>query len=286
MTGSQNQRANERNEMPDKTVGAFQATYAELYDRHLVPLLFAPYARILAQRAKDLAPSSILEIAAGTGVVTRQLAQLLPPTVRIIATDVNQPMIDQATHKRWARNVTWQQADAIQLPFPDQIFDLVVCQFGAMFFPDKLASFREVARVLRPQSVYLLVVWGDWNEMERAPLAIAARVVGNILQCDPGLLVNPPYHDEVDIRRDLKAATFGRVEVELMEQPAVAASAREAAFATVSASLIRTVVERMQPERLHESIDAVERAFIAQFGTGVINGATNALVITATKSLD
>ena len=122
MIGRQNQSANERNEMPNKTAGAFKATYAELYDRHLVPLLFAPYARILAQRAKALAPSNILEIAAGTGVATHQLVQLLPRTARITATDVNQPMIDQGMRKLWTRNVTWQQADAMQLPFPDQIF--------------------------------------------------------------------------------------------------------------------------------------------------------------------
>jgi len=270
--------------MSDDTTGAFKTTYAELYDNHLVPLLFAPYAKVLSARSKMLAPRNILETAAGTGIVTRELARALP-RVPITATDLNQPMIDRAETKPRMANVTWRQADAMKLPFPDASFDLIVCQFGVMFFPDKRASFRESSRVLQHGGKYIFVVWDDWKKMTHAPLAIAAEVVGPMLKCDRSSLVNPPYHDEDVIRADLAAAKFHRVDIERITRPATAASAREAAIATVHGSLIRTVIEAVDAGRLEEATDAVERGLQAKFGNGPIAGATDALMVFAEKTL-
>jgi ubiquinone/menaquinone biosynthesis C-methylase UbiE len=270
--------------MSDDTTGAFKTTYAELYDHHLVPLQFAPYAEVLAARSKVLGPRTILETAAGTGIATRELARVLPE-VSITATDLNQPMIDRAEAKPGMPNVTWQRADAMKLPFPDACFDLIACQFGVMFFPDKQSSFREASRVLQHGGKYIFILWDDWKKITHAPLAIAAEVVGQMLKCDPASLVNPPYHDEGVIRADLTAAKFQRIDIERITQPATAASAREAAIATVHGSLIRTVIETAGAGRLGEATDAVERALQSKFGTGSVVGATNALMVVAEKPL-
>lgn len=129
--------------MSGDKASAFAGSLAEHYDRYLVPLNFAPYADIVAERAMRLRPRRVLETAAGTGVVAEALARLLPPDVAIAATDLNQAMIDRAQARLGMSRVAWQQADALRLPFGDSTFDLIVCQFGVMFFPDKRASFRE-----------------------------------------------------------------------------------------------------------------------------------------------
>jgi SAM-dependent methyltransferase len=263
--------------------GAFQQTYAELYDRHLVPLLFAPYAPVLADSAKTLAPRNVLELAAGTGIATRELARALPEA-RITATDLNQPMIDRATSGSGPGNVTWRQAGAMHLPFADGSFDLIVCQFGVMFFADKVASFGEAARVLRPGGAYLFTVWADWQEMPDAPLGMAANVVGEMLQRDPLSLLNPPYHRADTIRADVARAGLRVARIERITRPAIAASARDAAFATIYGSLIRTVIEAMDPARLDLAMDAVERAMRARWGDGRVEGATTALLIAAEKA--
>jgi SAM-dependent methyltransferase len=269
--------------LPVDTDGAFRATYAELYDRHLVPLLFAPYAGYLAARVNALEPRSVLETAAGTGVLTQNLKHILLAEVAITATDVNLPMIDHARAKSADTRITWRQADAMQLPFPNESFELIVCQFGVMFFPAKRASFREAARVLTPRGRYLFAVWDDWKNMPDAPLAIAADVVAAILGCDPATLVNPPYHDKNTIREDLQTARFQQIKIEHAELPATATSAHEAALATVHGSLIRTVIEAQHPGRLMEATKAVERAFEAKFGMGPVAGRTSALIVTAEK---
>src|ERR1043166_1545992 len=130
---------------PDKV---FSGSIPQLYEQYLVPLIFRPYAEDVASRVTQLQPTAVLEIAAGTGVVTRELAKRLPPDVQIIATDLNEPMLAKAAATAIARPVEWRQADAMQLPFDNEMFDVVVCQFGAMFFPDKLRAFAEIRRVL------------------------------------------------------------------------------------------------------------------------------------------
>src|SRR4051812_27866669 len=128
---------------------AFGGSIPALYDRYLGPLLFEPYAVDLADRLARLTGGRVLETAAGTGTVTRALARSLPESVEIIATDLNQAMLDYAAAQPIARAVKWKQADALHLSFEDQAFVAVVCQFGAMFFPDKIAGFREAHRVLK-----------------------------------------------------------------------------------------------------------------------------------------
>ena len=128
----------------------FIGSMPEFYDRHLGALFFQPYADDLADRLSNLTSGKLLETAAGTGIVTETLARRLPSSVHIVATDLNQPMLDHAKTKPGAERVTYQQADALALPFPDGGFDVVVCQFGVMFFPDRQQGFREARRVLKP----------------------------------------------------------------------------------------------------------------------------------------
>jgi len=153
-----------------------------------------------------------------------------------------------------------------------------------MFFPDKQASFREATRVLTPRGRYLFAVWDDWKKMPDAPLAIAADVVAAMLRCDPASLVNPGYHDETALREDLAVAQFRQIKVERVMLPAAAASAREAALATVHGSLIRTVIETQHTGRLEEATNAVERAFEVKFGKGAVAGRTSALIVTAERN--
>ena len=229
--------------MSSDNAGLFIGSFPEFYDRHLVPMNFAPYARILAGRAKGLAPSRVLETAAGTGIVTQELAQILPPDVTITATDLNQPMIDHARTKSGMPRVIWRQADAMKLPFPDESFDLIVCQFGVMFFPNKQAAFREALRVLRHGGTFLFAVWDSYRAMVDSFLVIAADVAGEMLAREPLSLLAPPYHDEDTIRADLAAAGFSKVQVERTSQASKAVSARDAAVITVQGSAIRSAIE-------------------------------------------
>ena len=154
----------------------------ELYDRLFVPLIFQPYADDLARRVAALVPSRVLETAAGTGVVTRAMVQALPAHVELIATDLNPPMLDRAAAVGTSRPVQWQQADAMQLPFDDECFDVVVCQFGAMFFPDKTKVHAEALRVLKPGAPFLFNVWNNLADNEIADVvreAVYERYLDN-----------------------------------------------------------------------------------------------------------
>ena len=143
--------------MPETDV-VFAGSIPALYDRYLGPIIFEPYATILAARVAGMDPRRVLETAAGTGIVTRELVRILPNTTAITATDLNQPMVDFAAGKIVAEKVSWRQADAQSLPFEDDAFDAVVCQFGVMFFPDRLAAYREVQRVLKPGGHFVFTV--------------------------------------------------------------------------------------------------------------------------------
>jgi SAM-dependent methyltransferase len=263
-------------------VAAF-AALAEFYDRYLVPLNFAPYAAVVAERAVGLRPRRVLETAAGTGVVTEALARTLPSDVAITATDINLPMIERGRARPGMERVVWQQADAMKLPFRDAAFDLVVCQLGVMFFPDKRASFRESCRVLAPGGTYLFVVWDDYATQLDSPMWIATLAVGDMLRREPRTLLSPGYYEEPTIRSDLAAAGFHDVRIDRVARPSKAGSAREAAVTVVQGSLLRTAVEAADPSRLGEATDAVEQAIRARLGDGPVEGESHALIVTTTK---
>ena len=145
----------------------FAGSVPEIYETYLVPLIFTQYAADVVARLKSRSVSKLLEIAAGTGAVTRAMASGLPASVSIVATDLSQGMLDQAAARGTSRPVEWRQADAMSLPFEDGSFDAVVCQFGVMFFPDRSKAYAEIRRVLKPGGVFIFNVW-DRLEIGRA----------------------------------------------------------------------------------------------------------------------
>ncbi|MEP6653785.1 MAG: class I SAM-dependent methyltransferase [Myxococcales bacterium] len=259
----------------------FGGSIPELYETHLVPLIFAPYAVDLAARLRSRTVSRVLEIAAGTGVVTRALASSLPDHVSIIATDLNQAMLDRARTVGTTRPVEWRQADASQLPFPDGAFDAVVCQFGVMFFSDKVQAFAEARRVLAPGGVFIFDVWDRLPDNEFADTVTAALAA--MFPADPPrFMARTPhgYHDEQTIRLDLVNAGFGTApRITTIAARSRAASARAVAVAYCQGTPLRNEIESRAATRLGAATDAAETALIQRFGDGAVDGKIQALVI-------
>ena len=253
---------------------AFVGSIPQVYERYLVPLIFEPYAADLALRTARRHPSSVLEIAAGTGVVTRQLAKTLPPAVSIVATDLNQAMLDQAAAQGTSRPVEWRQADALQLPFPDQFFDVVVCQFGVMFFPDKARAFAEARRVLRSGGQFIFNVWDRIDHNDFADTV--TRALGTLFPDDPPrFLARVPhgYHDPSVIAQDLARGGFTRPpQVTTLSARSRAVSPRIPAVSYCQGTPLRGEIEARGRSRLIEATDLASSAIAHQFGSETVDG--------------
>ena len=260
----------------------FAGSIPKLYETWLVPLIFEPYAQDLKPRVAALDPTRILEVAAGTGVVTRALATLANDGVSIVATDLNQAMLDEAAAVGTVSPVSWRQADAMALPFADGEFDVVVCQFGVMFFPDKARAFAEARRVLQPGGTFLFNVWDRIGENEFADTV--TRALEAVFPDDPPrFLARTPhgYHDPATIQRDLAAGGF----TQLPRMATVAArsraeSARIPALAYCQGTPLRNEIEARDATRLAEATDAAAAAIARQFGAYAVDGRIQAHVVT------
>lgn len=259
----------------------FTGSIPEVYDRYLVPLIFEPYAVDLATRVASHSPSRVLEIAAGTGAVTRRLASSLPRATNIIATDLNPAMLDRAAAVGTARPVEWRRADAMQLPFPDESFDVIVCQFGAMFFPDKAKAFAEARRVLRDGGMFLFNVWDRIEENAFADEA--TRSLETLFPDDPPrFLARTPhgYHDDSVIARDLAAGGFAKSpEIIVLAARSRAESPKVPAIAYCQGTPLRNEIETRDASRLVEATDVAATAIARRFGSGVVDGKIQALVV-------
>lgn len=260
----------------------FAGSIPQLYEQYMVPLIFQPYAADLSRRVVLRQPSSVLEIAAGTGVVTRQLAAQLPAQVPIVATDLNQPMLDHAVSLGTVRPVEWRQADAMELPFPDRSFDAVVCQFGAMFFPDKARAFAEARRVLRPGGAFLFNVWDriEHNEF----VAVVTQALDRLFpQAPPRFMHRVPhgYADKAVIAQDLVRGRFGRAEITTVTLHSRAASPRDPAVAFCQGTPLRAEIEAQGPDALAQATEAGTAAMANRFGAGPVEGRIQAHVVVA-----
>lgn len=263
----------------------FAGSIPELYDSLLGPLLFRPYAEDLARRLAGLGAGAVLETAAGTGIATECLAATLPPAVGITATDLNQPMLDRAAGKPGLARVAFRQADAQALPFPDGAFQAVLCQFGAMFFPDRVAAYREARRVLGPGGRFLFSVW-DAIALSPASQAAVAALAQLFGRPGPWFMERTPhgYHDREAIARDLAAAGWADPRVEAVALTGHAASARAAAVGICQGTPMRAEIEALGPGALERATDAAEAAIAARFGTGAIEAPIQALVVEARRA--
>lgn len=205
----------------------FVGSIPEHYDRGLGPVIFSGYAEEIARRVKALNPTSVLELAAGTGIVTRELRNALPDSCQLIATDLNPPMLEVAKAKFQAdENVEFAQADAMDLHYEDGRFDVVVCQFGVMFFPDKAQSHAQVRRVLKQGGDYLFTLWDSWDANPFARLV--HETVARFFPDDPPGFYKVPYgyHDAAEIRAAALRGGFDDIAVERLELLSKIASQR------------------------------------------------------------
>jgi len=267
------------------TDSVFAGSVPKLYETLLVPLIFEPYAADLKNRVAALHVSKILEIAAGTGVVTRALATLANDEMSIVATDLNQAMLDQAAAIGTARQVKWQQADAMALPFPDGEFNAVVCQFGAMFFPDRAKAFSEARRVLKAGGTFIFNVWDRISENEFADV-ITTELQTMFPEDPPRFLARTPhgYSDLSIIAQDLAGGGF--TEAPRMATVAArsrASSARVPAIAYCQGTPLRNEIEARDASRLTEATDIAAAAIARKFGSQSVDGKIQAHVVSVEK---
>lgn len=266
-----------------ETDKVFTGSIPENYDRYLVPLIFEGFAADLAQRVASLSPAAVLETAAGSGVVTRALTPSLRPDATYFVTDLNQPMLDYAATRQTADGrISWRKADAQALPFENATFDVVFCQFGVMFFPDRQSGYREAKRVLKPGGRFLFNVWDRIEENVFAN--DVTNALGEIFPNDPPrFLARTPhgYHDTALIRSELENVGFSNVAIETRAEQSRASSPRHPAIAYCQGTPLRNEIEARDAGRLEAATDYAASAIANRHGTSEVAAKIQAHVIVA-----
>lgn len=259
----------------------FAGSLPKMYQAHLVPLIFEPYATDLANLLAARPVSRVLEIAAGTGVVTRAMVSVLPESVSILASDLNQTMLDQAVALGTKRPVEWRQADAMRLPFPDGAFDAVVCQFGVMFFPDKAKAFSEARRVLRSGGLLLFNVW-DRIEANEFADAVTTALESLFPTDPPRFLARTPhgYNDRPTIERDLAGGGFtASPQFITVSKRSLANSPEIPAIGYCQGTPLRNEIEARDAGGLGEATARAAEAIAGRFGRRAVDGKIQAHVV-------
>ena len=239
-----------------------------VYHRHLGPLFFEPYARDLARRLPTTPGSRVLELACGTGILTAALVVSFDRSTEITSTDSNEVMIEMARSHVRSPCVRWQTADATDLPFADRAFDLVVCQYGVMFFPDKIAAAHQVRRVLRAGGEWWFNVWGALHE--NPIVRVANETIDRFFASDPPTLYQVPfgYSDRRRIADDLRRGGFDEVTIETVDLQGRAPSAEHAAIGLVFGNPVIHAIRERGTGTPEDVVRAVATAIGREFGPG------------------
>jgi ubiquinone/menaquinone biosynthesis C-methylase UbiE len=268
--------------MADKHA-AFVGSIPPTYDRCLGPILFNGYADDIAARVPATKGMRVLETACGTGIVTERLLARLRGAGTLIATDLNEAMVEHARTRLAKAGVEWRQADATSLPFPDSSFDAVVCQFGAMFFPDKAKGFREAFRVLQPGGLFLFNVW---DALEHNPVVrIAHETIATFFPNDPPGFYRIPFafHDHATISELLDRAGFAKPQWYCVETIGTSPSARDAATGLVEGNPVYGEIMERRADALESIKAAVARNIAAELGDHPVRCPLRALVFQAVR---
>ncbi len=263
---------------------AFSGMNPAIYDRQLGPMFFEPYARDLVRRLTVGASAAVLEIAAGTGIVTEHLRETLPTGVRLVVTDLNEAMLDLARQKIGPDSrIEWQKADACALPFADGSFDAVVCQFGLMFFPDKPAALRETHRVLKSSGMLLLNVWGSLADNPIA--SVAHEVAASFFPTDPPKFYTIPFglHDEALLTRMMSEAGFSNVSCETVDFIGESESPESAAKGLVLGTPLVTAIQERGTINPTVIVHAVAARLTTEGGAAPMRLPMRALVLTGVR---
>ena len=261
----------------------FSGSIPEVYDTYLVPLIFESYAADMAGRVASTSPKAVLETAAGSGVVTRALSPLLKDEARYVVSDLNQPMLDRAARVQTnASDIEWRQADALNLPFEDGTFDAVCCQFGVMFFPDRVAGFAEARRVLGPGGRFVFNAWDriEDNEFANTVTQAAASVFPDD---PPRFLARTPhgYHEVHRIAAEVREAGFKEVEVVTVTETSRAPSTRHPAVAYVQGTPLRNEIEALDAGRLEETTELATSMIADRYGDGPVEAKIQGHIVVA-----
>lgn len=265
--------------MADDTSRVWAQDMSLAYAEHLVPATFQPYAEYLAARIAQLNPRHVLELAAGTGVLTQALVARLPEA-QITATDLNVAMVEVGAKQVPSAN--WEQADAGQLTFDDETFDVVACQFGVMFLSDRAAAYAGMGRVLRPGGHLWFTSWGALatHEVEAAVMASLAEIFPDD---PPSFLPRVPhgYHDSGQIGADLAAGGLADVHIETVDLTCTGRSAKDLATGYCRGTPLRAEIEARGD--LSATTRAVEAALESRFGSASVSAGMSALVVSARR---
>jgi ubiquinone/menaquinone biosynthesis C-methylase UbiE len=261
----------------------FSGDTATYYDQFLGPLFFEPYAIEVAKRIDPASISIALEIAAGTGRVTRHLRERIPASAKLIASDISEDMLIEAKKKLSHLDIDWQNIDAQHLPFSDNSIDLVVCCFGYMFVPDKSKAFAEVYRVLKPGGLFLFTTW---DKLENNAASCTSRTIAKEYLEEPlpeSYNLATSMSDEVLIKPLLQDAGFSKISIEKVEHFSVSPTAKEATYGLVEGGLIYKEIKKRNPGWIDEIKIKVEKELAEKFGAAPMIAPMSAVISQAWK---